>query len=104
MITNNQKGKENYKDMLGRMQNKLKGWKDKCLSFAGRLTLAQSVLSSTLNFNMQHEKILREICREVEKIQKNFIWDEDNNQRKMHLIGWKTLYQPKHEGALDFVT
>ncbi|KAL4292566.1 hypothetical protein AHAS_Ahas18G0040900 [Arachis hypogaea] len=102
MITNNRKGKENYKDMLGRMQNKLKGWKGKCLSLAGRLTLAQSVLSPALNFNMQHERIPRGICQEVEKIQRNFIWGEDNNQRKMHLIGWKTLCQPKHEGGLGF--
>ncbi|KAL4359580.1 hypothetical protein AHAS_Ahas08G0091600 [Arachis hypogaea] len=41
MITSNRKGKENFKDILERVHNKLKGWKSKCLSIAGRLTLAQ---------------------------------------------------------------
>lgn len=39
-----------YEQMLQRIQNKLEGWKTKCLSRAGRLTLAHSMLSSIPTF------------------------------------------------------
>ncbi|KAL4300373.1 hypothetical protein AHAS_Ahas17G0194400 [Arachis hypogaea] len=102
MITSNRKGKENFKDILERVHNKLKRWKSKCLSLAGRLTLAQSVLSLALNFSMQHERVPRGICLEVEKPQRSFIWGDEPEKKKIHLISWKTLCQLKHLGGLGF--
>ncbi|KAL4327609.1 hypothetical protein AHAS_Ahas13G0117200 [Arachis hypogaea] len=101
LITNNGRSTDNFKKILGRVYSKLKGWKTKCLSLAGRLTLAQTILNLVLNYNMQHERISKGIYLEVKKIQRSFIWGEEPNQRRMHLIGWKTLCQPKHLGVSD---
>ncbi|KAL4329990.1 hypothetical protein AHAS_Ahas13G0355300 [Arachis hypogaea] len=68
----------------------------------GRLRLAQTILNPVLNYNMQHERISKRIFLEVEKIQRSFIWGEEPNQRRMHLIGWKILCQPKHLEGLGF--
>lgn len=38
--------KEMFEELLTRFNNKLSGWKAKCLSFAGRVTLARSVMGS----------------------------------------------------------
>ncbi|RYR39566.1 hypothetical protein Ahy_A09g045127 isoform B [Arachis hypogaea] len=86
MINNNRKGKDNYKDVMDRVQNKLKGWKSNCLSLAGRITLAQAAISPMLNYEMQHNRIPKGICNDIEKIQRKFIWGDEENKRKMHLV------------------
>ncbi|RYR44541.1 hypothetical protein Ahy_A08g040864 [Arachis hypogaea] len=54
MINNNRKGKENFKTVIDRVHSKLKGWKSNFLSLAGRITLAQSAISPSVNFEMQN--------------------------------------------------
>ncbi|KAL4322447.1 hypothetical protein AHAS_Ahas14G0211400 [Arachis hypogaea] len=100
MINNNRKGKEKFKTVIDRVHSKLKGWKSKCLSLAGRITLAQSAISPSVNFEMQNGRVPKGICEEIEKMQRGFIWGDIETQRKFHAIGWKTLCSPKHEGGL----
>ncbi|KAL4374816.1 hypothetical protein S245_017461 [Arachis hypogaea] len=78
----------------------LQGWKQKCLSMAGRVTLAQSAISPVAYFSMQHNRIPISICNEIEKAQRAFIWGSDDSNRKAHLIGWHTLCLPKTMGGL----
>ncbi|KAL4358598.1 hypothetical protein AHAS_Ahas09G0302700 [Arachis hypogaea] len=68
----------------------------------GRLTLAQSTMSPILNYQMQHEKVPKRVCREVERLQRNFIWGDEPNKKRLHLIGWKTMCLPRHKGGLGF--
>ncbi|KAL4346110.1 hypothetical protein AHAS_Ahas11G0345600 [Arachis hypogaea] len=51
---------------------------------------------------MQHERIPKGVCREVERLQRNFIWRDEPNKKRLHLIGWKTMCLPRHEGGLGF--
>ncbi|KAL4370603.1 hypothetical protein AHAS_Ahas06G0082300 [Arachis hypogaea] len=101
-ISDKREGKERYKDIVRRVQSKLKGWKTKCLSLAGRLTLAQSTISPILNYQMQHERVPKGVYRKVERLQRNFIWGDEPNKKRLHLIGWKTMCLPRHEGGLGF--
>lgn len=91
-----------YKTIIDKMQNKLAGWKSQCLSMAGRITLAQSVLGSMTIFNMQHEKFHVTVCREMEKIQRNFVWGSSVEKKKIHLIKWETICLPKYTDGLGF--
>ncbi|XP_072076475.1 uncharacterized protein [Arachis hypogaea] len=56
LLTNSKKNKDNYGNIIERVHSRIKGWKTSCLSLAGRITLAQSVINPALNFNMQHGK------------------------------------------------
>ncbi|XP_072074464.1 uncharacterized protein [Arachis hypogaea] len=99
-LTNNRKKKEDFKSIIERTKSKLKGWKANCLSLAGRITLAQTVISPMLNFDMLHTKIPIGICNEVEKCQRKFIWGENSNTRKLHAVKWDTLCKTKINGGL----
>lgn len=63
------KGRERirHNEILKRINNKIDGWKLKCLSKAGRLTLAQSVLGSILVFYMQLEWLPGWVHKELDK-------------------------------------
>lgn len=93
---------QRFKNIVDKVQSRLCEWKKQCLSLAGRITLAGSVLGSLASFNMQHEKIPKSICYDIEKAQRQFIWGGASNQGKVHLINWKTLCTPRFAGGLSF--
>lgn len=64
----------NFKNILDRVHSWLNGWKQQCLSIAGRITLANSVLGSLATFQMQHDRIPKAICSAFEKAQRQFVW------------------------------
>ncbi|RYR04937.1 hypothetical protein Ahy_B06g084751 [Arachis hypogaea] len=98
MLTNHRRGKDKFKNVVERMQSKLKGWKMNCLSLAGRITLTKSVLSPMTNFEMQHSKLPKGLCNELERMQRSFIWGEGPDQKKIYHLNWNTLCQPKLQG------
>lgn len=91
-----------YNHILDKVQDRLCGWKQQCLSMAGRITLAGSVLGSMATFQMQHEKLLKATCLAIEKAQRQFIWGDSAQQRRVHLINWKILCKPRNAGGLSF--
>ncbi|KAL4373564.1 hypothetical protein AHAS_Ahas05G0094400 [Arachis hypogaea] len=102
LITNSRKGRDRFKTTLERVAGKLQGWKASCLSFARRVTLAKAVISPVVNFDMMHSSIPKAVCREIEKMQRKFIWGEEEGQRKMHAVSWKQLCRAKNSGGLGF--
>lgn len=60
--------KHSFAFMLDRTRKKLIGWKASTLSFAGRITLAQSSLLSIPGYTMQTFNIPVSVCDEAKKI------------------------------------
>jgi len=40
------------------------------------------------------------ICDNVEKITRSFIWVSHTEKRKMHMVSWEALQQPKDTGGM----
>ncbi|XP_017604120.1 uncharacterized protein LOC108450865 [Gossypium arboreum] len=72
------------------------------LSFAGRVTLAQSVLLSIPNYFMQSLMIPKGVCANIERLVRQFIWGCTKGQSKMALVGWDSICQPRARGGLGF--
>lgn len=90
--------KETYKELLGKFNNRLAGWKTKCLSLVGRITLARSVLNSLLVFQMQATKLLAYITKDIDKLTLYYIWGGDAQRKKIHLINWPMCKPMKNGG------
>ncbi|XVE49680.1 hypothetical protein DITRI_Ditri01bG0100600 [Diplodiscus trichospermus] len=49
---------------------------------------------------MQTTKFPINVCDELDKIGRNFIWGHVGDSRKVHLISWDVLCKPKSYGGL----
>ncbi|KAA3472023.1 reverse transcriptase [Gossypium australe] len=86
--------------VVDKIRRKLNSWDARNLSFAGRITLAQSVLLSIPTYFMQTMKIPQGVCEEIERVARQFIWGSSGKNSKMALVGWDTICQPKGRGGL----
>jgi len=77
--------------MLTQVNQRLSNWKTRQLSFAGRLTLAKSVLQIMPSYAIKSTNLLMSICKEVDKKCRSFLWGDINNQRKIHTVAWKIV-------------
>jgi ribonuclease HI len=79
---------------------RLAGWKAKQLSLAGRITLAKSVIQAIPIYPMMSTPIPKSCLKEIEKVQRAFIWGDTEEKKKAHMISWETLTQPKWSGGV----
>lgn len=94
--------KHSFTFVLDKMRRKLSGWKASKLSFAGRVTLAQSSLANIPGYVVQSTPIPASVCEEAERICRDFIWGSTAERRKCHLIAWEQICCPKSQEGLWF--
>lgn len=82
------------------MSSRLSGWKGRFLSLAGRLTLTKAVLSSIPVHSMSTISLPKSMLAKLDKTSRAFMWGSTSEKKKQHLISWKRVCLPKHEGGL----
>ncbi|PNX92647.1 ribonuclease H, partial [Trifolium pratense] len=92
--------KADYQYLIDQVSNKLVKWKARQLSFAGRVTLAKSVLEAVPTYPMMTSRIPQSYLDEIQKIQRNFIWGDTENVRRYHAVRWSVVTMPKDMGGL----
>lgn len=71
--------KADFSFILDKINGRLAGWKNKLLSRAGRVTLANSVISSMPIYIMQNLWFLQGICDSIDGCIRKFIWGGNSN-------------------------
>ncbi|KAK2661945.1 hypothetical protein Ddye_000519 [Dipteronia dyeriana] len=94
--------KNTYKEILLKTQKRLASWKSASLSFAGRCTLVKSVASALPIYAMQSIKLPTEVCSDLDKLNRDFIWGNNTDIKKVHLVKWDIVCAPKKRGGLGF--
>ncbi|WJX78916.1 hypothetical protein P8452_62093 [Trifolium repens] len=92
--------RSDFEHLVSKVKLKLSGWKATNLSFAGRVTLAKSVIQAIPIYSMMTTPIPKSILLDIQRLQRNFIWGHDEGQKKMHMIKWDTMLLPKESGGL----
>lgn len=86
--------------MFERFQKKLSGWKAKCLSLEGRLTLVESILDSLGSYltliSLAHFSVLNSL----ESTCANIFWGVDLYEKRMHLVRCDKVLVAKADGGL----
>jgi hypothetical protein len=89
-----------YNYLISQVKSKLSNWKAKQLSFAGRVTLSKSVIEAIPIYPMMTTAIPKACLYEIQKIQRGFIWGDEEGSRKYHAVSWDNVTKPKALGGL----
>uniref|UniRef100_A0A803PBX2 CCHC-type domain-containing protein n=1 Tax=Cannabis sativa TaxID=3483 RepID=A0A803PBX2_CANSA len=96
--------REDFNFIKTKVLNRLEGWKAKCLSQAGRLTLIKSVLQSIPCYTMSAIRLPVSLCKELDSIVARFWWKGCNSShdsnRYLALKSWSHICQPLRNGGL----
>ena len=91
-----------FQFLIDKLQSKLQGWKARLLSQAGRTTLISSVLQSLPLYTFACFKVPESICNKMDSIIRAFWWGHETREKKLHLLSWESVCQPKRFGGLGF--
>lgn len=83
------------------INQRLSSWKARTLSFAGRVTLANSVVQAMLAYVVQSCELPRNICDEIDKLCRAFIQGDEGSQRKVYLLNWEKIVNQRMKETLD---
>jgi hypothetical protein len=81
---------------------KLKGWKEKNLSFAGRGTLIKAVAQAIPTYLMSSFLIPKSLCHQIESMTSKFWWGSNVDKKKIHWVNWKKTCRKKDNGGMGF--
>jgi hypothetical protein len=75
---------QDFNYILDKVIKKLKGWKERNLSFAGRGVLIKVVAQAIPLFFMSCFLLPHEICDKIERAACQFWWGSDGDNKKIH--------------------
>lgn len=88
--------KADFHDIKEQIFSEIHGWKAKCLSQAGRLTLIKSVAATIPSYSMSSFLLPKRWCRKVDNKLKDFFWGlSDQSNRHFTLVAWSSISGPK---------
>ncbi|MFS7930377.1 putative reverse transcriptase zinc-binding domain-containing protein [Helianthus anomalus] len=96
----NMKREKFWKPMLDKISAKLSKWKARHLSFAGRMTLAKSVLGRIPSYYLSIFAAPKGIIQKMDKIRRDFVWGISDSGRKMRWIRWEYMMKAKKLGGM----
>ncbi|GJS28399.1 RNA-directed DNA polymerase, eukaryota, reverse transcriptase zinc-binding domain protein [Tanacetum coccineum] len=88
------------KSLIDKIRNKILSWKNKCLSYAGRLQLVASVLESIHVYWAIVFLLPQVVIDEINSLLKGFLWNQEQKANGRAKVAWKNLCKPKSQGGL----
>lgn len=92
-------GPEHFADLQARILARIGGWRNRLLSFAGKLCLINYALYPMLHHILGHSVVPAYILSWIDCQVRGFLWGHDPNIWKWHHVGWSTLCQARALGG-----
>ena len=94
---------KDFKFLQERLEAKLKGWRSKTLSWAGRSTLIKTVAQALPTYTMSSFDIPTKVCDKLDALTRKFWWNPKNpNGSYLAWLAWEKLCLPKGTGGMGF--
>ncbi|GKC68147.1 reverse transcriptase domain-containing protein [Tanacetum coccineum] len=93
-------GINDCKSLVNKVSEKINCWKNKVLSYAGRIQLIASVLSSMQIYWASVYMFPSSTINEIEKLLKGFLWCQGPLTSGKAKVAWKQVCLPKEQGGL----
>ncbi|CAL1361156.1 unnamed protein product [Linum trigynum] len=93
--------RQDCKVLVDKITQKLRSWRSKLLSYAGKIQLISTVITSTLQYWLNIFLLPQFVIKEVGRLCNEFLWDSaEDGSRKKGVMAWDKLSIPKKEGGL----
>ncbi|KAF5815287.1 putative RNA-directed DNA polymerase [Helianthus annuus] len=89
------------KVLIDRVKGRINDWKVKFLSFAGRVQLVKSVLSSITIYWASLYILPVAISEEIERLLSGFLWNQGRGSKGMARVKWEDICMAKCQGGLN---
>nr|GEW83494.1 hypothetical protein [Tanacetum cinerariifolium] len=86
--------------LVDKVRNRISNWKNKCLSYAGRLQLVASILKSIQVYWCTVFLLPKNILKEIDNLLSGFLWCNGKLSKGKAKIAWKKVCKPKTQGGL----
>ncbi|GKA12795.1 RNA-directed DNA polymerase, eukaryota, reverse transcriptase zinc-binding domain protein [Tanacetum coccineum] len=84
-------GVKECKSLVDKVRNRILSWKNKILSYAGRLQLVASVLESIQVYWANVFLLPQTVIEEINKLLKGFLWNQSDHANGKAKVVWKNL-------------
>jgi hypothetical protein len=88
--------------IMDKIKSKLKCWKERFLSFAGRGILISAVIQALPTYIMSCFLIPKGMCEKIEQAICKFWWGNTDNQQRIHWKAKKDIFKSKLARGLGF--
>lgn len=82
----------------------MENWKWRQLSRGAKVLLIQTVTNSIPLYAMQITLMYKGLVRELERINRTFLWGSLDGERHCHPISWEVVCLEKKDGAWEYGT
>ncbi|XP_074267102.1 uncharacterized protein LOC141590406 [Silene latifolia] len=89
--------------LVDRMISRIRGWNSRKISYAGRLVLVKSALSTIHNYWSQIFVLPVGVMDRIKALCRNFLWEGSDKYSKAPLVAWNVLCQSKETGGLGLI-
>jgi len=86
--------------IIKKCKRKLSKWKQKNLSFVGRVTLIKSVLNSIPIYFFSFFRVPNKVLDKLVRLQWRSLWSGGLEQKKIAWVKWDSVCLPKEKGGL----
>ncbi|GKD95503.1 RNA-directed DNA polymerase, eukaryota, reverse transcriptase zinc-binding domain protein [Tanacetum coccineum] len=93
-------GVKECKVLVDKIKSRIEDWKNKYLSYAGRLLLIADVLESMSVYWASIFRLPKTVVKEINNILKRFLWSNGDSAKGKAKIAWKYICRPKECGGL----
>ena len=86
--------------MVDKIIKRIAGWRDRLLSYAGRLVLLKACLASIPIYLLSIIKFPKWAIKMINSQMGHFLWNNFEDRHKYHLANWQLVARKKEEGGL----
>jgi hypothetical protein len=95
--------KENIQPLVDKILSRISGWKGKLLSYAARVTLIQTCISSIPVYLLSFIKFPKWAIKIISSHMANCLWNDSADKHKWHLANWDSISMCKDHGGVGIL-
>lgn len=100
LVGANQRRSATWVPLINSLQKWLQGWRNKYLSFGGRVILINAVLSALPVYYLSMYKAPKRVLNKITQIQRRFLWGGNEDCRKICWVKWEVVCRAREDGGL----